>query len=135
LEYSNRSLWFLGRENYKSSSDPCPAGYIVPSSAQWGAVIANNPVTDIGTWASSSSNYSSGKKIGDLLMLPAAGIRSNDDGTLYSRGIGGFYWSNTGIGDYGGRGVYLLFYNSFTNTSDIISTSGLSVRCIRYYGN
>jgi uncharacterized protein (TIGR02145 family) len=121
--------------DYKSSSDPCPAGYIVPSSAQWGAVIANNPITDIGTWASSSSNYSSGKKIGDYLMLPAAGIRSNDDGTLYSRGIGGFYWSSTGVGDYGGRSVYLLFYNSFTNISDIISSSGLSVRCIRYYGN
>ncbi|MDV3601337.1 hypothetical protein CMU64_17665, partial [Elizabethkingia anophelis] len=63
----------------KTVNDPCPAGYRVPTAAQWQAVINNNQIGRVGTWTNSTTNYTSGLNIGgngnSTLFLPAAGSR------------------------------------------------------------
>jgi len=91
-------------------------------------MIANNTLTNLGSWINNSTNYSSGKKIGDELMLPAAGFRNVSNGTLSNRGYSSLYWSST---EDGAITVFGLgFYSSDSNTYNYNRTFGLSVRCI-----
>jgi uncharacterized protein (TIGR02145 family) len=114
----------------KTGNDPCPSGFRVPTKSQWNGVLANNIKTNVGTdWTGSATNYSTGKKFGNNLMLPAAGLRSYENGTLNYRGNYGFYWSST---EYGTNSAWnLLFYSSGADDADSnFRSNGFSVRCI-----
>jgi uncharacterized protein (TIGR02145 family) len=113
----------------KTVYDPCPSGFRVPTRSQWLGLIDNNTQTNVGTFSSSATNYSAGRKFGDNLMLPAAGYRNSYDGELYYRGYLGYYWSRTGDGSF--RAWYLGFdvINGAYTISDS-RTYGHSVRCI-----
>jgi uncharacterized protein (TIGR02145 family) len=117
----------------KTANDPCPTGFRVPTLAQWDAVLNNNLNTSsyVGTnWASSSTNYTTGLRIGSGtsgLFLPAAADRSISDGTLGYRGSNGNYWSSTENGSYA---WCLFFFNGYASTSYFYRTSGMSVRCV-----
>ncbi len=112
----------------KTANDPCPAGYRIPTKAQWDGVVANNTLTNVGTWTISSTNYSSGKQFGTELFLPAAGFRVNNDGALGGRGSYGYYWGST---EYGAVNAwYLYFYSSDAGTDNYNRSTGFSARCI-----
>jgi uncharacterized protein (TIGR02145 family) len=118
----------------KTLNDPCPAGFRVPTRAQWDAVLdaTLNPTPSYpGTWSTSSTNYSSGLRIGSGatgLFLPAAGFRDFSDGTLFIRGSFGYYWSSTETGSFA---FGLGFYNGFAESYSVLKrTDGVSVRCI-----
>lgn len=115
-------------DNSKMVNDPCPAGFRVPSKAQWEGVISFNTKSQVGTWTVSTTNYSSGKIFGSNLFLPAAGFRYDDSGGLYGRGYSGIYWSSTEIGS--GNAWYLEFLNNTASIGNYFRTSGVSVRCI-----
>jgi uncharacterized protein (TIGR02145 family) len=117
----------------KTADDPCPAGWRVPTSAEWTGVNSNNTVSRSGAWTNSATYYNSALHYGPnastkLLTLPAAGYRSNTSGTLSNRGNSGYYWSST----ENSTNARNLFFDS-SNVSpafSIFRTYGFSVRCI-----
>jgi uncharacterized protein (TIGR02145 family) len=113
-------------DNSKTANDPCPAGYRVPTKAQWDAVLVNNSISRTGSWTN-NGNFTSAVNFGSDLSLPAAGFRGDEDGTLYYRGSIGDYCSSSEIGD----GCYYL--SLVRNNARIYGGNrfyGHSVRCI-----
>ena len=115
----------------KTSSDPCPVGYRVPTKAQWDGLISNNTITAVGTsWTDGPTSYSSGMKFGDYLLLPAAGVRFFNNGSLFFRGTSGYYWSSTEAGSNVAWGLAFDIMNN--NTVNESRVFGTTVRCIEY---
>jgi uncharacterized protein (TIGR02145 family) len=116
----------------KSPTDPCPDGFRVPTKVQWAGVLANNTITRTGTWTNGGTNFTTAISFGTsttkTLTLPAAGCRTNVNGTLYGRGGIGYYWSSTENGSAAWN-LYLSS-SSATNNSVIYRTNGFSVRCV-----
>jgi uncharacterized protein (TIGR02145 family) len=117
----------------KTSNDPCPTGYRVPTSAEWTGVNTNNTASRTGTFSYSITNYGAALHYGPdsstkLLTLPAAGRRDGPDGTLLYRGGNGYYWSST---ESGSNAFYLSFGDTSVTSANGVSRAGaVSLRCI-----
>ena len=114
----------------KTSNDPCPSGYRVPTRVQWQSVIGNNNVERVGSWAGGSYTtalYFRNPSNVRTLMLPAAGNRGSADGTLSSRGSDGYYWSSS---EATSLAYDLEFSSSSLGSYYYYRTSGFSVRCV-----
>jgi len=123
------------QDGSKTANDPCPAGYRVPTRAQWAGVIANNTVsiTSNNSWAAGDANFGSAIHWGPnvstkSLTLPAAGVRDSSNGALNYRGSYGFYWSST----ENGPNAYYLYFNTSNAYADYFNfrAYGFSVRCV-----
>lgn len=125
----------------KTTSDPCPAGYRVPTYNEMNGLINNNPYRNTGPWVTSTTNYSSGKYWGNHLYLPNTGSRWERNGELISRGFLGAYWtsqwgSRNNTGNKTATGMYQ--YQSpgtYSNTGVVFASyprnTGMAVRCIK----
>jgi uncharacterized protein (TIGR02145 family) len=119
-------------DGIKRGNDSCPTGFRVPTRAQWIGVLANNTVSRTGSWANSSSNFTTAISFGPnastkTLTLSAAGSRNYTDGSLVNRGNVGYYWSST----EGGADAWVLYFNSSSAyTSTYYRANGFSVRCV-----
>ncbi len=121
----------------KTTSDPCPPSYRVPTLEEWQGVYSFNISSRSGTWG---TNYSSALHFGPdattkTLTLPANGYRDAVDGRLAGSGNVGFYWSSTSYLDDAVR-AYNFSFNSTVvqpgyNNSSNGRTAALSVRCIK----
>jgi hypothetical protein len=81
---------------------------------------------------SSFTNYSSGKRFGDDLFLPASGSRDYLDGRSGGHGNNGTYWSRLNISD---TYAWVLYFGSNTTWIDSgFRTYGFAVRCIEHQG-
>ncbi len=108
----NDNLW----QGVNGTNNPCPAGYRLPTEAEWDAERAS--------W---SSNNASGA-IASPLKLPVAGVRRGSHGSLVNVGSIGYYWSST-VGGASSR--YLAFFSSDAYMSSFNRADGYSVRCLK----
>ena len=110
-----------------ANQGPCPAGYHVPTEAQWATADAFNggAATNGGTtvgWDNNTETYNS------ALKLPSAGYRPSFNNSLYSQGSAGRYWSSTVSGT---NARYLEFLSVAASTRDDERAYGLTVRCLK----
>ena len=108
----NDSLW----QGVDGINNPCPTGYRVPTETEW--------EEEVGTWAyrNASGTY------GSVLKLPMAGTRFSSNGSLYSVGAFGRYWSSTVAGI---DARYLDLDGGYAGMTTNDRSYGQSVRCIK----
>lgn len=107
----NANLW----QGIEGVNNPCPAGFRIPTEAEW--------IEESLTWRSNDINGA----FESALKLPAAGRRNFSAGTLFDVGEFGYYWSSTTEGSFS-RGLGI-----FNNSASMFSynrAGGNSVRCI-----
>ncbi|WP_370895948.1 FISUMP domain-containing protein [Chryseobacterium gossypii] len=117
----------------KTTNDPCPTGFRVPTRQQWMNLVNSTTRSNTGSWTDSATNFGTALTLiasgGQKLTFPAAGGRYYTDGSLQNRGFSGNYWSSTM--DTGAVG-YALFFTSTTLTpsNKPYRPRAFSVRCI-----
>ena len=110
---SNDKLW----QGVSGINNPCPAGFRLPTEAEW--------ETEIASWYSKNiaGAYDS------PLTLQAAGYRSYADGSKNSSGTAGYYWSSSVDGTSSARVLKIDSGNAQMVTEP--RAQGFSVRCIQ----
>ena len=118
------NAWNTGTEGVpvKTATDPCPAGYRLPTETE----LNNERLSWV--QAPISSTNSSAGAFASPLKLPMSGYRDFSDGTLNSVGSFGDYWSSTVSGT---SSRLLLFNSSYAGMSASNRADGLAVRCIK----
>ncbi|MCX6305460.1 MAG: hypothetical protein NT040_10875 [Bacteroidetes bacterium] len=104
-----------------TANDPCNLelgnAWRIPTYTEW------YNVDDTGVWFSWAGPWDSG------LKLHCAGFLTPTDGSLYSRGSQGNYWSSTQTAD--NSGWHLVFTNTFSGMNGVNKAVGFSARCVR----
>ena len=125
---ASSSAWTDGS---KTTSDPCPANFRIPTKVQLDGVRTNNTQSVVGAWASSPTNYSTGRFFGPGLLLPGAGYRISSSGSLFDRGNTGAYWTSTSLST--DAAWELSFGESPTSNGNMVTPLRIfaaSIRCI-----
>ncbi len=105
------NLW----QGVSGVNNPCPAGYRLPTIAEWEAERLS--------W---SANNAAGA-FASPLKLTLAGNRGGGTGLLYDVGTVGRYWSGT-VDDFAGA---MLFYSTAAGIFNGYHAEGFSVRCLK----
>ena len=109
-----------------ANQGPCPAGYHVPTNAEWDVAITYNggPATSGGATAGWDNNV---EIFASNLKIPSVGERMANDGLLYA-GNYARYWSST-VSNTNAR--YLNTHGSIVSTHNETRGNGFSVRCLK----
>jgi uncharacterized protein (TIGR02145 family) len=119
-----------------SSNNVCPAGWHVPSDAEWttlttflgGQNVAGGKMKSTGTQYWQSPNAAADNSSG-FSVLPG-GVRDNN-GTFGLIGSLGYWWSSTENGTLYAWNRSLSYSNGLAGRGDDVKTIGFSVRCLR----
>jgi hypothetical protein len=119
------TAWITGINENSSwipSHDPCAlelgTRWRIPTLSEW------TNIDEAENWTNWNGPWNT------ALKMHAAGRLTHDNGTLYNRGAGGYYWSGTQHVMSTYYGYYLGFENYYCDSSSMAKTYGLSVRCI-----
>lgn len=129
----NDAFWNSGTEDapVKTGTDPCPAGWRVPTSKELSNLIKNysswttNDAGQNGCYFSGEYTFIDGAP---KVFFPAAGYRDYDYGDAYYRGAYGYYWSSRPRSYYA---YYLFFGDGHASMSSRRRANGYSVRCVQ----
>ena len=116
------------RNSWSKTNDPCPQGWRIPNTAKLETLLNKDRVRSEWTSVNGVNGYRfTDRFTGNTLFLPAAGYRGSSNGTLFTAGTYGYYWSGT-VGAYS----YLLyFYSASANTGGTNDrATGYSCRCV-----
>ena len=128
----NDQVWNSGTESspIKTSYDPCPDGWRVPTYAELDQLRRNRS-----SWTTSESQkgyYISGEYTmidgNPRVFFPAAGLRNYYDGSADDRGGYGYYWSSLSSSE---DAYYIFFDGRDTYRDAFIRVEGHSVRCVQ----
>ena len=104
-------------EAWAASHDPSPAGWRVPTHAEFVSLFDEDKVSSVWTnQGGVEGRQFTDKASGNSIFLPAAGYRSSDDGALGLVGMQGNYWRGTTYGSDGAYGVF--FYSEGLSMND-----------------
>lgn len=119
LNPQNDNLW----QGITGINNPCPAGYRVPTIAEWEQQLwSDYPTNSVIRYSNADDWFAS------PLKLTVPGFRYSDDGTLFDAGISGNYWSSTIDGDWSS---YLILNSTLSYITEHYRSRGYSVRCIK----
>ncbi|MDR1738557.1 MAG: hypothetical protein LBR66_07080 [Candidatus Symbiothrix sp.] len=123
-------------QDQKGRNDPCPTGWKIPSLTHWQALFNGTAAAGVavGTatandWTWTGNGYLIGDIFGTALYLPAAGSRSEDDGTVSSANEGR-YWSSVWCGNSPSANIMHFDNTNMYLNQDYPTAGGLSVRCV-----
>jgi len=138
------TLWDTWKDNIKTSYDPCPAGFRVPTKQQFINLVNNVTWTYIGTLSSSIGDHTNfsraivGTGGGNKITLPAAGhffptVASNGPSYMRGahRGIEGWYWTSHFAGGTDFYNIMFFKGTSSIGVERIAKQRGHSIRCIQ----
>ena len=108
---SNNNLW----QGLNGINNPCPAGYRIPTKAEW--------ETEIASWVPQNKEGA----FASPLKLPTPGFRDNSGGGVMNGGLNGDYWSST----IDGSNSYIMYIHVGAGTVSFPRTYGFSCRCIQ----
>ena len=112
-----------------NTQGPCPAGYGVPSdgvaTSDW--QVASNII--VGTTSPTNGQCNT---IRNTLKLPLSGARSWGDGSYFSQGTSGFYWSSSLNGTSISYSTYFASAGSTIAYNANARAYGFAVRCVRH---
>ncbi|CAA7197066.1 fibrobacter succinogenes major paralogous domain-containing protein [Chryseobacterium potabilaquae] len=115
----------------KSQTDPCPAGFKVPTSTDYAILRDNNTITNIGFSNSIADHMNYGAVVrfycpatNNTLQFPVSGMRSQQNGELQFRAYFGMYWNSE-------PGYTNMSSSSVNPGAESWTGIGLSVRCIQ----
>ena len=120
------------------ASGVCPAGWHVPSDADWTALeshIQGNQAGSMGTLLKAKSgwnNQGNGLDSFEFNALPG-GYRGYSNGAFYFSGSHGAWWSST-ESEGGAWGRFMYDYSSSVSRSFYHPRGGLSIRCLKNSG-
>jgi uncharacterized protein (TIGR02145 family) len=142
----DNSLWGAS----KTGGDPCPAGWRVPTRAEWASIMSGSISTNLTvsngtatgtsgnkwTWKGSTGTHGytispdGGNSI--TLFLPAAGNRygGNSAGAPDQAGKSGYYWTVNANNNSQSSYLLGLYSTKVTINESLVRTYGFSVRCI-----